>query len=420
MKPKRRIYFAANAVPGVLGGVELWCARAALQLREAGYETGILAAEYDPADSRSAASILRSNYDRYGMGTALAEIPIAGLGLKGRPPAWVSVSKRAAFYGEQILALGPDVIFPNEVALAWDCCAGAAWSKRGPRVACFIHTDNDYTYELLYRHRWLLDEATGVSSVICEKIEATSHVKTRRIPYGVPTLPAEPFERRPADGSLRLGFVGRLFEPHKGIMMLPEVVADLRKRGIESELWIVGEGPDEAMLRARAEETGTAEALRWFGAVGREEVLSILASIEILLMPSFYEGISIALLEAMAQGAVPVVTPVSGMKDAIENRESGIILENRSAAEMADACAWLASDRARLRAMSAAARQRAVAEYGEDVHRGRLTAFIEDLLTRPAPAWPRDLLPSGDPIGRTHRWVPEPFGTAVRRLSALF
>ena len=417
---KPRIYFAAAAVPGVLGGVELWCARAATRLRELGYPVGILAAEYEPTTADRAATILRENYERYGAVGMLRDTPIVGLGLDGRPPAWASVGRVARFLGQQVMRVKADVIFPNEVRLAWDGCAAAASLGAPIRTACLIHTDSEYSYDLVLKHRWIVDEAAGVSTTICSELSRRTgcRVATRPIPYGVPIRPAVPLQPRPNSGPLRLGYVGRLFDQQKGVLLIPDVLADLRARGIATEMWVVGEGPDENRLRTRFESLGLADVVRWFGATRQENVLSILASIEVLLMPSFYEGISITLLEAMAQGAVPIVSPVSGMTDAIVDGQTGIILASRSATEMADAGAVLARDRARLQAMSRATRQRAVAEYAQDVHRDRLVTFIDGLLRRPAPPWPGNLFPSGDPVGRTHRWLPEPLGTLVRSIHA--
>lgn len=413
----RCVYFGAVAVPGALGGVELWCARMALQLREYGFDTGIVTADYDGGAAGEAAALLRNNYERYGLGDVGSKVPIVGLTAVGRPAAWASVSQVAGFFGNQIAALGADVLFPNELRLAWDCAAAASMLGAPLRTAAIVHTDTDAAYALVRKHRDLIAQAAGVSSAICAKLTRDVGVPAALIPYGVSTAPADPLETRRTD-VLRLAYVGRLFDAQKGILLLPEIVADLKRRGITVELWVVGEGPDEPRLRAGLDAYGVMERVRWFGAVAARQIPSVLASIDILVMPSAFEGISIAMLEAMAQGVVPVVTPVSGAADVIADGKNGIIVSQRSAARMADACADLAPDRDRLRTMSAAARQTTISAHSEDVHRERLVAFIDHLMQAPAPSWPAGRFPSGRAIGRTHRWVPEPLGTAARRLSS--
>jgi glycosyltransferase involved in cell wall biosynthesis len=411
------VYFAAIATPGGLGGVELWCAKTAIALTARGYRTGILAAEYDSHHAARAAEMLRGNYERYGLADTLTQVPIVGLGLTGSPPDWVSAAESAAFLTDQVV--DASLVFPNEVGMAWDYCAAASTRGLGLRTACMVHTDAAYTYDLVLKHRWLVDVAAGVSTAICSQLSARLPVATTWLPYGVSLRQAQPVMPRPEGGPLRLGFVGRLFDQQKGVFQLPEVLALLWSQQIEAELWIVGEGPDAAELRERFQAKGVAHLVRWFGAVSAGDVASIVASIEILVMPSAFEGISIAMLEAMAQGVVPVVTPVSGTADVIVDGENGIRVSTSSAQLLASACAALARDRDRLRTMSDAARRSVAAAYGENRHYERLIQFIEDLRSRPAPVWPRDLHPSGARLGRTHRWVPEPFGRAMRRFNRI-
>lgn len=414
-----RVLLAAAAVPGVAGGIELWCARAAVALKARGFDTAILAAEYDPGTADRAAGILRANYGRYGVLDLLGDVPIAGLGVAGRPPSWASADRICRFFGSQLAALDADVVFPNEISLAWHCCAGAARSGLRVRPAVLVHTDRADVYETMERHRWLAADAAGVSSRIAQELERRFRQPADVIPYGVCTTAAAPAVARRSSGPLRLGFIGRIRESHKGVFMLADVLAAVRTRGADAECWIVGEGPDEAALRQRFDAAGVGACVRWFGAVPASEVPAVAASIDVLLMPSLFEGISIAMLEAMAQSVVPVVAPVSGTDDAIEDGRNGVLLKSRSVEEMADACVRLALDGPRLRAMGDAARATIIARYSEDLHWDRLARFIERRLAAPAPQWPRDRYPTGAVIGRTHRLIPEPLGTFVRRIASL-
>ncbi|HUP23855.1 MAG TPA: glycosyltransferase family 4 protein [Thermoanaerobaculia bacterium] len=411
-----KILFAATVAEDTLGGVELWCGRTAARLRDRGYDTAILASTYGGEGDHIAAESLRALYTSYGIDTT--ELPIIGLSRRGRPPGRAAQARIAAFFADQLPDSDDLVILPNESETAWLCCAGAAWLRRPHRVASIVHTDATYAYDVLVANRWLVPTAAAVSTRIRDRIREVSGgtIEAELLPYGVPTRPAMPLEPRPTRGPLRLGFAGRLLDQHKGILVLPEIVAELRGRGVPSEMWVAGEGPDRGRLGARVEELGVGEEFRFFGALAHGDILRMLASIELLLMPSHREGISIVLLEAMAQGAVPVTTNVSGARDAIVSHEVGIVVEERSPSAFATACATLAKDRHRLARMSKAARSRAVEAYSEDTYADRLLSFLEEVLNHPRPSWPRARLPGGAKAGLSHRFLPEPLGGFVRRL----
>jgi glycosyltransferase involved in cell wall biosynthesis len=109
---------------------------------------------------------------------------------------------------------------------------------------------------------------------------------------------------RPREGVVRFVFTGRLM-PQKG---LDDLLGAWKAAGMDpvnTELWIVGKGREEDRLRKRVAEEGFSENVRFLGY--RADVPAILAAADVFVLPSYSEGNSNAILEAMA-AALPIIT----------------------------------------------------------------------------------------------------------------
>jgi glycosyltransferase involved in cell wall biosynthesis len=100
-------------------------------------------------------------------------------------------------------------------------------------------------------------------------------------------------------------------------------------------LW-VGDGPLESALRARIEELPIDEQ-RLILAGWREDVPRLLASSDLFVLPSLFEGLPIVVLEAMAAGLPIVATEVCGTREAIEDEVTGRLVEAGNVAALSTA-----------------------------------------------------------------------------------
>jgi glycosyltransferase involved in cell wall biosynthesis len=100
-------------------------------------------------------------------------------------------------------------------------------------------------------------------------------------------------------------------------------------------LLLVGTGPEERSLRALAVDCGVEEHVHWLGE--RRDVSEILAAADLFVLPSAFEGVPLALLEAMAAGLPVVVTDVPGSSEVVENGVSGLCVPPRSPEALAAA-----------------------------------------------------------------------------------
>jgi glycosyltransferase involved in cell wall biosynthesis len=148
-------------------------------------------------------------------------------------------------------------------------------------------------------------------------------------------------------------------------------------------LTIAGSGPEEARLKKRVRDRRLTGHVAFAGPVFGEEKARLLAASDVLLLPSYSEGLPYALLEAMAAGAVPVATPVGAIPDVVTEGVHGRLVAPKDAHAIADALAALDADRAALARMSEACRRRIAAGYSL----GRLADDLERLYCALIP-WP--------------------------------
>jgi glycosyltransferase involved in cell wall biosynthesis len=126
----------------------------------------------------------------------------------------------------------------------------------------------------------------------------------------------------------------------KGFGYLLEALADLRDPAVR--LILAGTGPLEERLRRRAEELGLSERVRLLGF--RDDIGDLLAACDLVTLPSLYEGLSIALLEAMAAARPVLTTAIPSNIEVTKNGEGAHLVAAHDAAALRDAIAALKVD----------------------------------------------------------------------------
>jgi glycosyltransferase involved in cell wall biosynthesis len=174
----------------------------------------------------------------------------------------------------------------------------------------------------------------------------------------LPPLSAAP--SRSAPGAPSVLFMGRLHE-HKGIFDLvramPAVLAVLPK----ARFVFAGDG-DVAGLRALAAELGVEHAVQLPGWVDGAAKRRLLAEAELFVLPTYFEALSVALLEAMACGVPIVSTPVGGIPDFIGDGVEGLLVPPGPGTALADAILAVLQDPA----LRSRLREQAHARVGRD------------------------------------------------------
>ena len=177
---------------------------------------------------------------------------------------------------------------------------------------------------------------------------------------------ADPFPGLPRP---RVAYVGRL-APQKDVGTLLEAFARL---AAGTRLLLVGDGPDRAALQRRALAFGS--RVQFAGFVPHAAVPAVLQHVDLFVLPSLYEDLSSALIEAMAAGLPVVATRVGGTADLVHDGVNGLLVPPRDPAALAAAISRILTDPAAAAQLSAAARRTAAAYTWPDLARDVLDVY---------------------------------------------
>ena len=141
-----------------------------------------------------------------------------------------------------------------------------------------------------------------------------------------------------------LGSVGS-FEERKGQSLLLEAVANLAAGSIpDIHLMLVGDGPDEEMLKAKVKTMNIGKNVTFFPFTSEPNY--IFERIDILALPSLYkEGLPNVLLEAMSMGLPVIASKLAGVPEVVFNGKTGYMIKPGDQSELIDAIIKLSSDK---------------------------------------------------------------------------
>ena len=176
-----------------------------------------------------------------------------------------------------------------------------------------------------------------------------------------------PFDRLPVreprrENARTLVCVGRL-SPEKGQAGLLRAFAKLRDGHEGLQLRLVGDGPDREALDALAGELRLGDAITFAGRLSETETLAEIARSDILVLPSFMEGLPIVLMEAMAIGVPVVASRVAGIPELVEDGAGGLLFAPSRWDELAACLKRLLRDKGLYDALSERGKQRVIGEF---------------------------------------------------------
>ena len=123
--------------------------------------------------------------------------------------------------------------------------------------------------------------------------------------------------------------VGRLV-PQKGIEYFIRAIPKIARHYPEAKYVIVGEGWSRDILESEARASGHANKIRFTGFASDQEVIDLMTSADVLVVPSIYEPFGIVALEGMATGVPVVASQVDGLAEIIDHDKTGIFVFPRS------------------------------------------------------------------------------------------
>lgn len=215
------------------------------------------------------------------------------------------------------------------------------------KIVMVIHSDTEYIYKNVFDMIEEIDKVVCISRKIEETCIRSYGIPTDKLLYHVNPILLEEKQPRQENvrGRLRVGFVARLVKLAKRTHLLPQVMDECFRRGLDVEFHIAGEGECFDLLRAYVEENHLEEKVHLEGWIPPMRMAGFWRHQDIYLNISDFEGMSLTMLEAMAYGAFPVVTDVSGVMDVVKDGKNGLIVPIEKWLDCVDKIAALDADR---------------------------------------------------------------------------
>lgn len=182
-------------------------------------------------------------------------------------------------------------------------------------------------------------------------------------------------------GGIIAGTLGRL-HPGKGQALLIEALPGLRAQGLDLTVLLVGDGPAEAEYRALAQRLGVAEHVHFAGLV--PQVLPWLCAMDVMCVPSIKDSLPLSAMEAMSVGCPVIASRTGDLPVAIQDGETGLLVDIGSVPALAAALARLARDPDLRARFGAAGRQRLIDHFSPAAMLRQLEGFAATLATKEA------------------------------------
>jgi glycosyltransferase involved in cell wall biosynthesis len=316
-------------------------------------------------------------------GSALAER------LKGTYLNWEAIALRGAAgvgaaFGltRRFLAAEPEIVHVHD-------SAAVASGALGARMAGGIPVVVTRRTQRPLRGGWLGRVKYGW----CERVICVSEaVKRQHFEVGLPeelltVIPDfvdcrhfDPGSAGPRDpaGPPTMLIMGQL-SADKGHRVLLDAMHDVIGRAPEARLRIAGRGEEEPRLRAQAGALGLAGRVEFTGFLN--DVRGALAQADVFVQPSLWEGLGLAVLEAMAMGKPVVVSDAGGLPESVVEGETGLVVRAGDAGALGEAILFLIRNPDRAREMGEAGRRRAVEVYDRPRIVERILALYEEVLS---------------------------------------
>lgn len=222
-------------------------------------------------------------------------------------------------------------------------------------VPCVISIHNTYTNPKWHRRLinwWLAWRHTGAIIAGSEEIRRDI-LRYDRVPAGLIEVIPNSVDLSRSESALSrgeararlgvaesayvLGTIGRL-EEQKGHRFLLDALHRLRAEGLAAVLLLVGSGREEDALKDQVARLGLGGNVRFLGTRG--DLGDLFRAMDLFVMPSLWEGLSLAMLSAMAAGLAVVATDVGGVPQVLGRDERGFVLAPGDADRLAERIAW--------------------------------------------------------------------------------
>lgn len=210
----------------------------------------------------------------------------------------------------------------------------------------------------------------------CRRVEVIPNLVSRPEPL---CAPSERAEGEP----LRLTFLGKIMK-EKGIYDLLEILDEQRDRYEGKVRLTVGGNGETEQFEKMVAEKGLGSMVEFAGWVNGDGKDRLLRATDAFILPSYYEGVPISILEAMSYGKPVISTRVGGIPEIVTDGENGFLTAPGDKAAIAEAIDRLMADPALCRSMGEKALEKVKSYFPEEIDRS-LSKLYRSLLNRDLP-----------------------------------
>jgi glycosyltransferase involved in cell wall biosynthesis len=235
--------------------------------------------------------------------------------------------------------------------------------------ATLIVTISNYSLEKIQKHYHVNKSKVRIvpNGVDVEKFKPASNLKESRRKFGLGDEPC-------------VLFVGSLI-PRKGLSFLVEAAKKIVKEKADTKFLIVGDGPIKKQLTYSLKAANLLGNFLFLGNLKDDMLPAVYSYADVFVLPSIQEGQGIVLLEAQASGKPVVAFEVGGINEAVQNEETGLLVERGSIDGLADALLKLLGDRGLREKLGVNGRRFVTENFTWDICAQRMFNVYREVLT---------------------------------------
>ena len=226
------------------------------------------------------------------------------------------------------------------------------------------------------------DIITTVSKSVAQELKKYYYLDSKKIIVvgnGVDEKFFHPADKNLEDDKKYIMFAGRI-DREKGLFDLIEGAGVICKDRSDVSFIIAGRGRDSKKLQQKIKKLNLQDRFILTGQVEKDQLPKLYQKSSIFILPSYHEGLSGALLEAMSCGLPVIATDVRGNRDIIHDKRNGILIPPRSPKIIAKTISMLLDDEELRRKLGENARRTIEKEYTWDVISNKFLKYYESLI----------------------------------------
>lgn len=344
-----------------ISGVTTWFERFVLQLQRDGYTPVVHLHHYGKKPSD--ASVLPK----------LLDAGVTVESIERGPTLQDDVHKTLTFLNRY----RPSLFLPQ--CLSSHFIAASIAGRQGLPWAFTIHSDDPDYWNNIHE----TTPCNSMGRVVCVSEHIASLVREKQvdpnpfvIPYGVDV---KTFEKSLPDDKFRVAYIGRFVEHQKRMSLVIESLIQACQLHPAIRVVLIGDGPELKKCKRHVFKKGLGDRITFMGRISPHKVINLLKDIHACILMSDFEGLPVAILEAMSVGVVPVVRAIeSGIPELVQDRQTGLIIDDKPSSA-ARALTQLAKDNFLWQRCSRQARELVMEKYSEEVCYQKWIGLVEKL-----------------------------------------